>query len=147
MPNITTIGFAKKTLKNFLTLLKEANVTCLVDTRLNNTSQLSGFAKKNDLEYILEEFMGIKYLHRLDFAPTKEMLSDYKAKKISWDEYKDMYINLLKERKIEDNIEDLFEENETLCFLCSEHKHDHCHRSLLVDYIKNLRGNLNIIHL
>lgn len=147
MIDIATIGFTEKSLKDFLSLLKDANVTYLVDTRLNNTSQLSGFAKKNDLKYILEEFMNIKYIHRLDLAPTKDILTDYKAKKITWEEYKKRYLNLLKDRKIEDNIDQLFPESGTVCFLCSEHQHQNCHRSLLADYIKDIKGDINIIHL
>ncbi len=61
---ICTIGFSKKTLKSFVELLKKSNVNRLVDTRLNNTSQLSGFAKKNDLEYVMS-LVGISYTHDL----------------------------------------------------------------------------------
>ncbi|GAA3321027.1 hypothetical protein GCM10020331_034440 [Ectobacillus funiculus] len=61
--------------------MKDAEVTCLVDTRLNNTSQLSGFCEKDDLQFILEELVGIRYIHRLDLAPTQDILSDFKAKK------------------------------------------------------------------
>ncbi|MFC6602081.1 hypothetical protein ACFQDF_11660 [Ectobacillus funiculus] len=46
MTKIATIGFSKKNLRKFLGFLKDAEVTCLVDTRLNNTSQLSGLRKK-----------------------------------------------------------------------------------------------------
>lgn len=148
MINIATIGFAKKSLKEFLELLKQANVTCLIDTRLNNTSQLSGYAKKKDLQYILEEFMGIQYIHSRELAPTKEILNAFKSKKITWEEYKEKYFQLLIERNIKDNIEQLVYVDGTACFLCSEHKHHHCHRSILANYIKNVKNeNINIIHL
>lgn len=147
MTTVVTIGFAKKTLKEFLNLLKDANVTCLVDTRLNNTSQLSGFAKKQDLQYVLEEFMNIDYVHRIDLAPTKNILVEFKSKKINWEEYKSQYLMLLKERKIETTIGELFEKNNIICLLCSEHKHHFCHRSLLADYIKENNEKIKIIHL
>ena len=60
--DLFTIGFAKKSLRQFVELLKKSNVQHLVDTRLNNTSQLSGFAKKNDLEFVLN-LVGISYTH------------------------------------------------------------------------------------
>tara|TARA_B100001758_G_scaffold215364_1_gene200990 strand:- start:274 stop:432 length:159 start_codon:yes stop_codon:yes gene_type:complete len=43
---IYTIGFTGTTAENFFERLKKNNVLKLIDTRLNNKSQLSGFAKK-----------------------------------------------------------------------------------------------------
>lgn len=147
MIQVTTIGFSKKTLKKFVELLKSAGVTCLVDTRLNNTSQLSGFAKKDDLRFILEELVGIRYIHQLELAPTQDILSDFKAKKITWEEYTERYLKLLRERDIEKKIDELISENQVICFLCSEHKPHNCHRSLLTQYIKEYRGDIEEIHL
>ncbi len=50
---IFTIGFTKKSAREFFTKLKDAGVRRLVDARLNNRSQLSAFAKKEDLAYFL----------------------------------------------------------------------------------------------
>lgn len=147
MEKITTIGFSKKSLKKFSKLLKDENVTCLLDTRLNNTSQLSGFAKKDDLRYILEEFLEIKYIHRIDLAPTQDILSDYKSKLITWDEYRKRYLDLLKSRKVEENLDEIFQYGKTVCLLCSEHKPHNCHRSILAEYIKKYRENVEITHL
>lgn len=147
MKKITTIGFSKKSLETFVELLKSEKVNCLVDTRLNNTSQLSGFAKKDDLKYILETFLDIKYIHRTDLAPSKEILSDYKSKIITWEEYTERYLALLKTRKIEEKIDDMFQYGNNICFLCSEHKPYQCHRSLLAAYIKEFEKSVEIIDL
>ncbi|WP_330501605.1 DUF488 domain-containing protein [Peribacillus frigoritolerans] len=147
MERMSTIGFSKKSLRAFSELLINSGVTCLIDTRLNNTSQLSGFAKKDDLKYILEEFLNIEYIHRVDLAPTQDILSDFKSKLITWDEYTQRYLSLLKTRKIEKNLDDIFNNHQNVCFLCSEHKPHHCHRSLLVNYIKEYKKNVEIIHL
>ena len=48
--NVFTIGFTKKSAEHFFNELKDNNVKKIIDVRLNNISQLSGFAKKNDLE-------------------------------------------------------------------------------------------------
>jgi len=40
-----TIGFTKKTAEEFFTYLQNAGVRRIVDIRLNNTSQIAGFAK------------------------------------------------------------------------------------------------------
>ena len=66
-----TIGFTKKTAQRFLDLLKTSGAKCVVDVRLNNVSQLAGFAKKNDLAYFLKEICGMEYVHLPELAPTK----------------------------------------------------------------------------
>lgn len=142
--NLYTIGFSKKTLREFVNLLKVNGVTRLVDTRLNNTSQLSGFAKKKDLAYIME-LINISYTHDLTLAPSKDILSDYKKKIITWDEYEKRYIELLNSRKIRETFE--LANNETICFLCSEHDPQHCHRRILAEYLNENKQKLNIVHL
>lgn len=147
MPNtICTIGFAKKPLKTFVNLLKDAGVTMLVDTRLNNTSQLAGFAKKNDLAYIMD-LVGIKYVHEPEMAPTSNILKDYKKKEITWSKYEQAYKSLLENRDILDTAFRLMK-NETICFLCSEDQPHHCHRRLLAEYIQqNNSKEISIHHL
>ena len=50
---IFTIGFTKKSAEVFFDLIKSADIKTLLDVRLNNVSQLAGFAKKNDLKFFL----------------------------------------------------------------------------------------------
>ncbi|UQZ33643.1 hypothetical protein C2I18_08880 [Paenibacillus sp. PK3_47] len=145
MSEVCTIGFAKKSLKGFVDLLQKQNVKHLIDTRLNNTSQLSGFAKKDDLSYVMD-LVGIKYSHKLNLAPDKMMLDDFKKKKITWEDYEQKYIGLLKKRKIEQNVEELLGDGKP-CFLCSEDKPHHCHRRLLVEYLKEYNRDINVFHL
>ena len=123
---ICTIGFTNKTLKKFVGLLKKANVNRLVDTRLNNTSQLAGFAKKDDLHYVMD-LVGITYTHDLMLAPTEDILKGYKSKQMSWNEYEKSYTELLSARKIEHRINEILAD-EVTCFLCSEEKPHYCHR-------------------
>lgn len=143
--NVCTIGFSKKSLQQFVELLKGSGVTHLIDTRLNNTSQLSGYAKKNDLGYIMN-LVGIKYSHDLSLAPTGDILSDYKDKRMTWKEYEKRYIDLLIEREIESRIEDILADD-VVCFMCSEDKPHFCHRRLLVEYLSRYRKGIKVIHL
>lgn len=145
MSDVCTIGFSKKSLKRFVALLQEQNVKHLIDTRLNNTSQLSGFAKKDDLSYVMD-LVGIKYSHKLNLAPDKTILDDFKKKKITWEEYEYKYFSLLKKRKIEKDVEELLGDGKP-CFLCSEDKPHHCHRRLLVEYLKEHNRDINAFHL
>ncbi len=48
---IYTIGFGKKTAAQFFEPLKQAGIQRLLDIRLNNSSQLAGFTKRNDLPH------------------------------------------------------------------------------------------------
>jgi uncharacterized protein (DUF488 family) len=95
---VCTIGFSKKNLRELISKLKDAGVEKVMDIRLNNTSQLAGYAKKQDLEYVLD-LVGIDYEHYPELAPTEELLKDYKGKKVSWDEYEKAFNAILDQRK------------------------------------------------
>ena len=140
-----TIGFAKKSAKQFFTLLKDNGVKTLIDVRLNNVSQLAGFTKKKDLHYFLKEICDINYDHRPEFAPTKEILDAYKKKEISWSDYESKYNSVLIERSVAKQITS--EELNMACLLCSEPTAEKCHRRLLAEAFKKHYGDINIKHI
>ena len=143
--DLFTIGFTKKTARDFFELLTKAGVKRIIDTRLNNVSQLSGFAKRKDLEYFLQEIAGIEYIHLLDLAPTKDLLNPYKKKQTDWQTYEKSFLNLMKQRQIENKVtSDILDGG---CLLCSEASPHHCHRRLVAEYLDNKLGNINICHL
>jgi len=143
---IYTIGFAKKSAEAFFGALRKAGIKRLIDIRLNNTSQLAGFTKRDDLQYFLKELCGAEYLHEPLLAPTPEMLNSYKKKKIDWQDYEQRFLELMTQRKIEEKIDlDLF--NGPTVLLCSEAKPEHCHRRLVLEYLQNKWGPFRIIHL
>jgi uncharacterized protein (DUF488 family) len=144
---IYTAGFAEWTAEQFFGELKQHHVDQLIDVRLNNVSQLAGFAKKKDLEYFLRIICGANYRHEPLLAPTAEMLKDYRSKKITWDEYETQFVALLTERKVESALSpELL--NGSPVFLCSEHKADFCHRRVALDYLTKHWGlNGSIVHL
>ncbi|MCS2571757.1 DUF488 family protein [Bacteroides ovatus] len=100
MITLFTIGFTKKSAEHFFELLKKYHVKKIIDIRINNTSQLAGFAKGVDLSYFAQQICGIEYTHIIDFAPTKELLSDYQKKNIDWKGYQQIYRKLIENRKI-----------------------------------------------
>jgi uncharacterized protein (DUF488 family) len=142
---IFTIGFAKKSAREFFTKLKEAGVKTVIDIRLNNVSQLASFTKGQDLPYFLQEILGIKYVHKPELAPTKDILDAYKKKEIDWSEYEKQFRRLLLERRIENVITP--QDADKSCLLCSEPKPDKCHRRLSAEYLRELWGNVKIVHL
>lgn len=143
--NLSTIGFTKKTAQEFFQLLKEAKVKRIIDIRLNNVSQLAGFAKKKDLQYFLKEIANIDYVHLLDLAPNKDILDDFKKNKGEWSSYESQFRDLMIQREIEKKIDpELMQDG---CLLCSEAKPHHCHRRLVAEYLQEHWGNINISHL
>jgi uncharacterized protein (DUF488 family) len=132
--NLFTIGFTQKNAEQFFDTLLKAGVRCIIDTRLNNVSQLAGFAKQKDLRYFLSKLGGIEYIHLLDLAPTKDILDDYKKQRISWADYEGKFNHLIAERKIEKRISSELLNNG--CLLCSEAKPHHCHRRLVAEYLQ-----------
>jgi len=146
MPKVFTIGFGQKNLKKFIGLLKEAEVTNVIDIRLNNTSQLAGYAKKDDLQFILN-LVGIEYEHEISLAPDKQLLDDYKKKKLDWNTYEERYIKRLETNSLPQWVTERIKNNK-VCLLCSEHTPEHCHRRLLAEYIKqSYIPDLEIKHL
>lgn len=145
MIKLYTIGFTKKNAEKFFGLLKSNEVNKIVDTRVNNTSQLSGFAKGNDLKFFAKELNNINYQHNLDFAPTKELLSKYRKGEMTWKKYEQEYLDLLDFRKVSKKIDvkDLHKN----CLLCSEHTAEKCHRRLLAEYFQEVNNEVEIIHL
>lgn len=140
-----TIGFTKKTAREFFTALREAGVRRVVDVRLSNASQLAGFTKKGDLAYFLREIGGIDYVHRPDLAPTKEILDGYKKKNLTWPEYEERFARLVAERKVETLL--VPGDLDQACLLCSEPKPDKCHRRLVAEYIQHIWPVVIITHL
>jgi uncharacterized protein (DUF488 family) len=142
---VFTIGFTKKTARRFFEMLRQAGTRRVVDVRLNNVSQLAGFAKRDDLAFFLKEICGIDYIHIPDLAPTQSMLDEYKKLRGDWKVYEARFLDLMTERRIEERIsKDVVAEG---CLLCSEDKPHHCHRRLVAEYLKQHWGDLDIQHL
>ncbi|MBU0628490.1 MAG: DUF488 domain-containing protein [Nanoarchaeota archaeon] len=138
---IYTIGFTKKSLEEFISLLKENNIQKIIDIRLNNSSQLAGFAKGNDLKYILG-LVGIEYEHIQELAPDESIFKEYREDK-DWDLYEKRFLELMKQRKGAEIISGLLKDGKTACLLCSEDTSDKCHRRLVAELLKDAE----IVHL
>lgn len=139
---IYTIGFTKKSLKEFIEILEKNKISKIVDVRLNNTSQLAGFSKFPDFEYLLQRCCNIKYEHVPILAPSNDILKKYKEDK-DWKSYEESFNNLLKSRNLKSIIDKIYNSSENICLLCSEHKADKCHRRLVAEYIK--QDNLEVV--
>jgi len=142
---IHTIGFTKKSAEAFFSKLRQANVKCVIDTRLHNTSQLSGFAKQDDLRYFLRALDVARYVHEPMLAPTDEILDAYKKGRVNWTDYEKRFNELMRLRKIEDKLDRSVIDGG--CLLCSEDKPHHCHRRLVAEYLRDQWGEVEINHI
>ncbi len=102
MIKIYTIGFTEKTAEQIFGLLTGRDITCITDTRVNNTGQLAGFAKARDLAWFAGTIGKISYQHHPDLAPSRELLARYRAKEITWPEYELEYLNLIDMRGVKE---------------------------------------------
>lgn len=144
--NVATIGFTKSTAERFFERLLKANVRKVIDVRLHNTSQLAGFAKADDLAYLLRKVGDIQYVHQPLLAPTDPMLKAYKKEKGDWTHYEGQFLGLMRDRHIETRLAP--EAFEGACLLCSEAEPHHCHRRLVVEYLNDHWNNaLSVKHL
>lgn len=143
--HLYTIGFTKKSAEAFFTKLREAGVRRVIDVRLNNVSQLAGFSKKEDLAYFLRTICGIEYFHKLELAPTQELLDTYKKQKGTWADYELQFIELMTARQIEHCVS--MELMDGACLLCSEDKPERCHRRLVAEYLQEKWHDVEITHI
>ena len=117
MATVFTIGFTKKSLREFVESLHAAGVRRIIDVRLRNTSQLAGWSKQPDFAYLLESGFGIAYEHHPEFAPTDDILDAYKNG-ADWAKYETQFNELLKARAPQTQARELLAK-EAICLLCA----------------------------
>ena len=126
--------------------MKDAGIERLLDVRLSNASRLAGFARRADLPFFLKELCGAEYLHEPRLAPTREILDAYKKGGGGWPGYERNFLDLLRERRVEEVFDrSLFEVPTVL--LCSEAGPEHCHRRLVLEYLNRKWGGIRAVHL
>ena len=143
---IFSIGFTQKSAAQFFTTIKSAGIRRLLDVRLNNTSQLAGFAKQADLAFFLKEICNANYEHEPLLAPTQEILDAFKKSKGAWSDYEQQFIALMRDRKIESAL-DPTSFTEPTVLLCSEPTAERCHRRLVLEYLQQHWQGISVTHL
>ncbi len=142
---VYTIGFTKTSAQRFFERLQRAGARSVLDVRLNNVSQLAGFAKRDDLRYFLKVICGMDYAHRPELAPTQELLDTYRKAGGDWVAYERRFLELMADRHVEETVPR--EIVADACLLCSEDKPLRCHRRLVAAYLRSKWGQLEIVHL
>lgn len=146
MPIIDTFGHTKKGMGRFIRLLEEAGVDAFIDVRLRNTSQLAGFAKRDDLAFLLRKGIGLDYEHRLELAPTGEILDSFREDD-GWSAYEEAFQSLLTTRDADEIGLELLARYRHPCLLCAETLPDHCHRCLIAESWASQLSDVEVVHL
>ncbi len=134
---LATIGFTRTSAQHFFERLTGAGVERVVDVRLRNTSQLDGFAKRDDLEFFLAG-AEIAYAHDLRLAPNDDLLKQYRSTK-DWAAYERGFLALMIERSLPGALNPQSYKLKT-ALLCSEASADHCHRRLVAEMLSRAWG-------
>jgi uncharacterized protein (DUF488 family) len=140
-----TIGFTQTSAESFFGRLSDAGVRKVIDVRLNNVSQLAGFAKKDDLRYFLDALGGIGYEHARHLAPTPHLFESLRKGRGAWEEFEPSFRALMESRGIQDSLSPDIVDG--ACLLCSEADPRHCHRRLIAEYLRDRWGDVEIVHL
>lgn len=141
-----TIGASGKSLREFVEALRGARADRVIDTRLRNTSHLAGFSKREDLEFLLEELLGIGYRHEPELAPTPAILDGF-HRDHDWEAYERGFRPLIAERGMVRRILAAAEGAARPCLLCACAKPEHCHRRLLAEAVAEAHPRVRVEHL
>ena len=142
---IFTIGYTKKSAREFFRLIKTNEIDVLIDVRLYNNTQLAGFSKGRDLEYFLVELCGCGYVWAKQFAPSSSLFNDYKSGQNDWTGYEVAYQDFLNAHPGLDFFR--LYQGKRICLLCAEETPELCHRRLLAEKIAEEVDGTSITHL
>lgn len=140
-----TIGFTRKGAERFFGLLEEAGVRLLLDIRARPGSQLAGFARGPDLQWLLKRLCDIDYLAVPALAPGPGLLDAYRKAELDWPGYERRYLAELQPADIAAQLAGI--PLDRACLLCAEEGADHCHRRLAAEWLNQADPALHIRHL
>ena len=131
-----TIGYEQTPSRAVLDELENAGVKLLVDVRAVTSSRRPGFSK-NQLAAGLDE-RGIAYLHLAALGTPKE--GRLAARSGKYDLLHRIYAKHLKTPQAKeemDELSSLVKKSGSVCLLCYERDHSHCHRQWIAEIIED----------
>lgn len=145
MDTLFTMGYEKRTLDEFLSLLQRAKIDVVVDVRETPWSHKPGFSKRSLQAALLT--VGIQYEHAVFAGNPKRIRARATSATECLSAYKDY---LTQEHAVLDSFENLIGQHiaigKRVCIICFERHPMECHRSVLADTWKG-RKRRRIHHL
>lgn len=137
MKTIWTIGYESATVPALVSALQAAGVERVVDVRAVVSSRRPGFSKNKLAENLAAG--GIGYLHLRGLGTPAEGRAAARAGK--WDELRAIFtehMDTLPARDDLDRLAELVRGGGKACLLCYEADPAHCHRSLVVEALREI---------
>ena len=134
-----TIGYEQTPSKAVLDELESAGVKLLVDVRAVTSSRRPGFSK-NQLAAGLDE-RGIAYVHLKGLGTPKE--GRLAARTGQYDVLQRIFAKHLKTPQAKEELDELsalVKKAGSVCLLCYERNHEHCHRRWIAEIIQERDG-------
>lgn len=143
-----TTGFTKWDARPFFSFLKQKKILSLIDIRRFPNSQLSGFTKKSNFWYFLDELSDCQYYHFESLAPSADDFREYKKQDIDWETFANRYIKDISSEYAEYEKKEILEllNKGNVMLLCSEVDYEFCHRNLLANHLIESHKDLEVIH-
>lgn len=143
MIRLYRIGYTQKSAETFFGLIAENEIDCLVDIRQNPRGQLGRFTFEQDLPYFLDRLCnGCSYSHRVDLAPTKELLRKVRDKTEAMHKnyriFEVAFRRHLDQASSVDDFAEAYRNHLRVVLLCSEPTIEKCHRRLVYDRLLEL---------
>lgn len=137
MKDIYVLSAYETSAEKFFETLKQYQVDLVLDIRQKNDSQLCGFTKKRDLEYLIKTIVHAEYVHDREFAPDSGLLEPYLKQWITWEQYKKGYAALMKERNIIPYFMSQYGKYSRICFIGTETKKRKSHSQVLCSMLQD----------
>ena len=144
MPMITTVGYEKAELDDFIATLQAASVECVIDVRELPLSRKRGFSKTALREAL--DGAGIRYVHLKALGDPKPGREAARAGRFA--EFSAIYRKHLATPEAQDALElaGEFVEAAKCCLLCYERDPEHCHRKVVAESLSHAY-NTDVLHL
>ena len=131
---LTTIGYERSGLEDFLATLTQGGVDVLVDVRDRAQSRLPGFSKTALAAAVNE--VGIEYIHMPalgDPKPGREA-----ARAGNFEAFRAIFDDVLKTNEAQSAMIDLVNlaRNKRICLMCFERDQRHCHRLIVANRLE-----------
>lgn len=144
MPMITTVGYEKAELDDFIATLQAASVECVIDVRELPLSRKRGFSKTALREAL--DGAGIRYVHLKALGDPKPGREAARAGRFA--EFSAIYRKHLATPEAQDALElaGEFVEAAKCCLLCYERDPEHCHRKVVAETLAQTY-NMHVHHM
>ncbi len=96
---INVLSAYQTTAEEFFGKIAQWKADLVLDVRLKNTNQLSGFTKQEDLEYFCRVITHADYVHDVEYSPSKTLLDDYLDHGLPYEDYFAAYEKEMEQRK------------------------------------------------